>query len=163
MRRSTGAIFRETRPETIITSACRGEARKTSAPKRARSLRELVAFIISMAQQASPNVAGQRDDLRAQLISESSRVVNTSGNASAIIFSRPIATFAPSGGSSNLCVAFVGRGQQAGLSFSFTARALAPVESTLLQHVHVARQQERDEDHHFAIQQHSQTVLRRRQ
>src|SRR6266480_3308303 len=90
MRRSTGAIFLETRPETIITSACRGLARNTSDPKRARSLRDEVAFIISIAQQASPNVAGQRDDFRAQLISESRRVVKTSGKASAMMFSRPI-------------------------------------------------------------------------
>src|ERR1043165_5778282 len=90
MRRSTGAIFRETRPETIITSACRGEARNTSAPNRARSLRELVTFIISIAQQARPNVAGQSEDLRAQLISESRRVVSTSGSASAMTFSSPI-------------------------------------------------------------------------
>src|SRR6185369_8156299 len=90
IRLSTGAILRDTRPETIITSACRGLARNTSDPKRARSFRDEVAFIISIAQQARPNVAGQSEDLRAQLISESSRVVNTSGKASAIMFSRPI-------------------------------------------------------------------------
>src|SRR6185369_8914143 len=90
MRRKTGAILRDTRPETIITSAWRGEARNTSDPKRARSLRDDVAFIISIAQQARPNVAGQSDDLRAQLIKESSCVVSTSGKASAITFSRPI-------------------------------------------------------------------------
>src|SRR3977135_3388544 len=90
MRLSTGAILRETRPETIITSACLGEARKTSDPNRARSFRELVAFIISIAQQASPKVAGHSDDLRAQLISESSRVVKISGSASAMMFSSPI-------------------------------------------------------------------------
>src|SRR5918912_4629118 len=93
MRRSTGAILRETRPDTIITSAWRGLARKTSEPKRARSLREFVEAIISIAQHASPKVAGQSDDLRAQLISESSRVVKTSGKASAITFSRPIKNF----------------------------------------------------------------------
>src|SRR5713101_3271906 len=90
MRRRTGAIFRETLPETIITSACLGEARKTSEPNRARSFRELVAFIISIAQQARPKVAGHKDDLRAQLIRESSRVVKTSGSASAMMFSSPI-------------------------------------------------------------------------
>src|SRR5437868_3775064 len=95
MRLSTGAILRATRPDTIITSACRGLARNTSEPKRARSLRALVAFIISMAQQASPNVAGHRLDLRAQLTSESNLVVNTSGNASANTFSRPIKPSAP--------------------------------------------------------------------
>src|SRR6185295_8322697 len=93
MRLSTGAIFRDTRPETIITSACRGLARNTSEPKRARSFRDEVAFIISIAQQARPNVAGQSEDLRAQLIRESSRVVSTSGKASAITFSRPILKF----------------------------------------------------------------------
>src|SRR5687767_3556052 len=91
MRRNTGAIFRDTRPETIMTSAWRGLARNTSEPNLARSLRDDVAFIISIAQQASPNVAGHSDDLRAQLMSESSRVVSTSGKASAILFSSPIA------------------------------------------------------------------------
>src|SRR5882762_9234592 len=90
MRRNTGATFRETRPETIITSACRGEARKTSEPNLARSFLELVAFIISIAQHASPKVAGHRDDFRAQLIRESSRVVKTSGRASAMMLSSPI-------------------------------------------------------------------------
>src|SRR5437763_9122737 len=92
MRLSTGAILRETRPDTIITSACRGLARNTSEPKRARSLRELVAAIISMAQQARPNVAGHKEDLRAQLTSASRLVVNTSGKASANTLSRPIKT-----------------------------------------------------------------------
>src|SRR6185503_5542930 len=81
-----------TRPETIITSACRGLARNTSEPKRARSLRDDVAFIISIAQHARPNVAGQSDDLRAQLIKESRRVVKTSGSAAEMTFSRPIRT-----------------------------------------------------------------------
>src|SRR5215471_13226239 len=97
MRRNTGAILRDTRPETIITSACRGEARKTSEPKRARSLRPLVAFIISIAQHASPNVAGHSEDFRAQLISESRLVVSTSGSASAKTFSKPIVATRSSG------------------------------------------------------------------
>src|SRR5713101_8203802 len=90
MRRSTGAIFRATRPETIITSACLGEARNTSEPNLARSFLPLVAFIISITQHARPKVAGHSEDLRAQLISESSRVVKNSGKASAIVFSRPM-------------------------------------------------------------------------
>src|ERR1041385_1491894 len=73
-----------------MTSACLGEARNTSDPKRARSFRPLVAFIISIAQHAKPKVAGHSDDLRAQLMSESSRVVRISGNASPKTFSRPI-------------------------------------------------------------------------
>src|SRR5205085_9051659 len=98
MRLSAGAILRETRPDTIITSAWRGLARNTSEPNRARSLRALVAFIISMAQQARPNVAGHKLDLRAQLTSESSFVVKTSGNASANTLSRPIKPPRISGG-----------------------------------------------------------------
>src|SRR5216683_3156078 len=58
----------EQRPATIIRSAWRGEARNTSAPKRAMSKRSALADIISMAQQARPNVAGQSDELRPQLI-----------------------------------------------------------------------------------------------
>src|SRR5687767_15684269 len=95
-----------------------------------------------MAQQASPNVAGQSDDLRAQLISESSRVVNTSGKASAILFSSPIQKtlrcrsflFEPS------CFQIVKRTR---FGFSFTARLLAPIERTFLHDVDIAGQQDR--------------------
>src|SRR5580765_8302551 len=90
MRLSTGAIFRETLPETIITSACRGEARNVSAPNLERSFRDETVFIISIAQHASPNVAGHRLDLRAQLTTASSFTVKTSGNASTNLFSKPI-------------------------------------------------------------------------
>src|SRR5687768_10805395 len=65
MRRSTGAIFRDSRPATIIRSDWRGEPRKTSAPKRAMSNREVLIAIISMAQHARPKVTGQIDDRRA--------------------------------------------------------------------------------------------------
>src|SRR5262249_60002104 len=44
----------------------------------------------SIAQHAKPKVAGQSADLRAQLTSESSRVVITSGNTSPILVSSPI-------------------------------------------------------------------------
>src|ERR1041385_5320936 len=67
MRLSTGAIFKVTVPATIIRSDCRGLGRKTSAPKRAISNREVEEAIISMAQQANPKVSGQSADLRAQL------------------------------------------------------------------------------------------------
>ncbi len=67
MRLRTGAILRVTVPATIIRSDCRGLGRKTSAPKRAISKREVLAAIISMAQQARPKVSGQMDDCRAQL------------------------------------------------------------------------------------------------
>jgi hypothetical protein len=48
-----------TRPETISRSAWRGDERKTSAPKRALSYRDETIDIISIAQQARPNVSGQ--------------------------------------------------------------------------------------------------------
>jgi hypothetical protein len=93
MRRKAGAIFRETRPDTIITSACLGLARKVSAPKRERSFLELTVFIISIAQQANPNVAGHNDDFLAQLTTASSLTVITSGNDSKTVFSKPIFLF----------------------------------------------------------------------
>src|SRR3954471_2887326 len=90
--RRTGAIFWLTRPATIIRSACRGEARKTSMPKRARSYRPAPVAIISMAQQASPKVAGHSDDLRVQLTSFSTVVSRTPlGSFS----SRPMASSLP--------------------------------------------------------------------
>src|SRR6266508_2986291 len=61
-----GAIFSTTVPATIIRSDCRGVPRKTSAPNRARSWRESMTAIISMAQHARPNCIGQIDDRRAQ-------------------------------------------------------------------------------------------------
>src|SRR6476646_4788845 len=93
MRRSTGAIFRETRPETIITSACRGLARNVSAPNLDRSFLAETVFIISIAQQARPNVAGHILDLRAQFTTASSLTVTTSGSDSNNVFSKPISSF----------------------------------------------------------------------
>src|SRR5512137_1616950 len=77
MRRSAGAIFRESRPATIIRSDCLGDPRNTSAPKRAMSYRDALIDIISMAQQASPNVTGQMDPCRAQFTIFSTVVVST--------------------------------------------------------------------------------------
>src|SRR5438270_6576293 len=74
--RITGAILFETRPAMIIKSLCRGDGRNTSAPKRAMSKREAPIDIISIAQQAKPNVIGQMEFLRIQFTAES-RVVST--------------------------------------------------------------------------------------
>src|SRR5688572_1895157 len=152
MRRKTGAIFLETLPETIITSAWRGLARNTSEPKRARSLRDDVAFIISIAQQASPKVAGQSDDLRAQLISESSRVVSTSGKASAITFSSPILKTTSGCGPSFLEPPPVFQiVKRACFGFGFTSRLLAPIKRALLNYVDITSQQQPNKNHHFQI------------
>ena len=59
----------------IIKSDCRGDGRNTSAPKRAISKRDAPIDIISIAQQASPNVIGQIEFLRIQLTVESSVVM----------------------------------------------------------------------------------------
>src|ERR1039457_3054295 len=72
--RITGAILLETLPAMIIRSDWRGYGRKTSAPKRAISKRDAPIDIISIAQQAKPNVMGQMEFLRIQLTVES-RVV----------------------------------------------------------------------------------------
>src|SRR3970040_344896 len=77
--RSTGAIFCDTRPATIIRSACRGDAPKTSLPKRARSLCPAPVAIISMAQHARPNDAGHIDRVRAQFAALSSTAVRMLG------------------------------------------------------------------------------------
>src|SRR6516225_6037596 len=58
-----------------MRSDCRGEARNTSAPKRAMSYRDADAAIISIAQQARPKPIGQMDDSRAQLSTRSMLVV----------------------------------------------------------------------------------------
>src|SRR5664279_4756009 len=73
--RITGAIFWETRPAMIIRSDWRGDPRNTSAPKRAMSNRDALIDIISMAQQANPNVIGQMEFFLAQFTALS-RVVN---------------------------------------------------------------------------------------
>src|SRR5947209_4245053 len=61
--RRRGAILTETVPATIIRSAWRGLARKTSEPKRAISYWGAdAAAIISKPQQASAYINGQTDE-----------------------------------------------------------------------------------------------------
>src|ERR1700737_2862801 len=79
--RMTGAILFETRPAIIIRSDWRGEGRNTSAPKRAISNREAPIDIISIAQQAKPNVIGQIEFLRIQFTALSSVVRTTPSGA----------------------------------------------------------------------------------
>ncbi len=69
---SIGAILMVTVPDTTIRSECRGEAHGTM-PRRSTSKRDANVAIISMAQQARPNVTGHTDDLRAQLRNASAR------------------------------------------------------------------------------------------
>src|SRR5580693_662507 len=92
--RMTGAILFETRPAIIIKSLCRGDGRKTSAPKRAISNREAPIDIISIAQQARPNVIGQIELLRIQLTAESS-VVSTTPSGVGLPKVRSLTVLAP--------------------------------------------------------------------
>ena len=66
MRRTAGAIFHVSVPETISRSAWRGVARITSIPKRATSKRDMAEAIISKTQQARPNATGQTAERRPQ-------------------------------------------------------------------------------------------------
>src|SRR5213082_3159275 len=65
--RQSDPIFNVTVPAMMMRSLCRGEGRNTPAPKRSMSKRPAPVAIISMAQQASPNVIGHSADLRPQL------------------------------------------------------------------------------------------------
>ena len=71
----------------IMRSDWRGEPRNTSAPKRAISKREALIDIISMAQQARPNVMGQMEFLRAQLTAWSREVSRMPSEAAAAALS----------------------------------------------------------------------------
>src|SRR5436309_595220 len=59
----------------MIRSLCLGLGRKIPAPNRSISKREAPVAIISIAQQAKPNVIGHRADFRAQLKTKSTLVV----------------------------------------------------------------------------------------
>src|SRR5918995_1702980 len=127
MRRSTGAILRESRPATIIRSDCRGDARNTSAPNRAISYREQLIAIISMAQHAKPNVHGQIADRRAQLTTFSTVVVRTGISRSSSCCSRPMTLNHPA---------------------RYGPRRGTPVENALAPDVHVpGGEDSREQDH----------------
>ena len=64
-------------PETISTSACLGENRITSMPKREMSNRLDAVAINSIAQQARPIGIGHSEFLRIQLMAASTRVTIT--------------------------------------------------------------------------------------
>jgi hypothetical protein len=68
------AILKQIVPATTIISACRGVARATSNPNLDQSCLEAPACIISIAQQLVPNVRGQSEFKRDQLINASSFV-----------------------------------------------------------------------------------------
>src|ERR1051326_3200796 len=83
--RRRGAILTETVPATIMRSAWRGLARKTSEPKRERSYCGAeAAAIISKPQQASAYINGQMERERTQFCAHwtmSATLVNTAGSS----------------------------------------------------------------------------------
>src|SRR5579864_6714145 len=86
-RRITGAIFCDTRPAITIRSDWRGDPRNTSAPNRAMSNRDAPIDIISIAQQANPNVIGQMEFFLAQFTALSSVVNRIPSDAAAAALS----------------------------------------------------------------------------
>src|SRR3954465_10886526 len=77
--RMTGASLNGRRPAQISTSARRGAKPWRSMQQRGRSKRLAAVAMYSMAQQAVPNVMGQSELLRAQLVRESRVVVTQFG------------------------------------------------------------------------------------
>jgi len=69
-------------PTTISKSAWRGEKRGSAAPKRSVSYGDALTAMNSIAQQAVTNGYGKIENLRAQPISSSLRVVRYSNEAS---------------------------------------------------------------------------------
>ena len=133
-----------------------------------------VAFIISIAQQAKPKVAGHSEDLRAQLISESSRVVSTSGSASAMMFSSPMLPkfqvpgfkFQVSDAGnlesfrSSSFLPLLDRFQQPPFGLSFTASGLAPVKCALLDYVDQTHREQGNKQQHLEVDDIAQAVCR---
>src|ERR1700684_3750431 len=78
-----------------MTSACRGEKRMTSAPKRELSKRLAAAAINSIAQHAKPIGMGQSELLRIQLIAASRRGANTSPSVLVLYASSVLAETIP--------------------------------------------------------------------
>src|SRR5512146_102804 len=70
-RSTMGATFLKTVPEMIRRSDCLGDPLRTSAPKRARSKREVNAAASSTKQQDRPKNMGQRLYRLDQLIRKS--------------------------------------------------------------------------------------------
>ena len=73
----TGAILWVMVPAHIIRSACRGELRVTSKPKRAKSYRAQPTAINSIPQQLVAKVRDQRELDRPQLITWSKEPTTT--------------------------------------------------------------------------------------
>src|SRR2546426_263636 len=111
----------------MIRSETRGVARG-AMPKRSRSARGPPVCIISIAQQASPNIMYQTDDLRVQLRKSSTLVV--SAISGAVLMSDMLGC-PPGGGRGGLC---------------FRRQPLQPLEVALHPHVDQPDGEDADEE-----------------
>src|SRR5947209_19837676 len=120
----------------MMRSLWRGLGRNTPAPKRSMSKRPAPVAIISMAQQASPNVIGHSADLRPQFTSPRTGLASNTGAAtlrrSALKIESTVVSTIPSGCSAISLITSLGPFQ----------RALAPG-------VVVADDEDADEEEHF--------------
>src|SRR5438874_9765672 len=150
IRRSGGAIFCDTRPETISRSDWRGDARKSSMPHRDRSYWPAPDDIISIAQQASPNVAGHIDCLRAQPTALSNVVRRTPRSTSSSTSSGVLPRCTPSKRSTGT-TGPLKRTLAIDDLLGFVRRDLAgaPVEPALAPDVDVRHEHEPDEYRHL--------------
>src|SRR5262245_42216404 len=138
------AILSVSVPETMITSETRGVARG-AMPKRSRSARGPPVCIISMAQQASPNIMYQTDDLRVQLSRSSMRAVSAISGAVLISDTDPLP----------LCRLALPEGHRA----LHPLYALQPLQIALPPHVHQADGQDADEDDDLGQREQSLPAL----
>src|SRR5215213_743335 len=114
----------------MIKSLCLGLGRNTPAPKRSISNLPAPVAIISIAQQASPNVMGQSADLRAQL---------TTGAAMSTVFAPTVRRI------EFIIESTVVKTKPS----SCSAINLGPLQRALAPGIVVTDNKDRDEDKHF--------------
>src|SRR6516164_494411 len=117
----------------MIRSDCLGLGRKMPAPNRSISKREAPVAIISIAQQARPNVIGQSADLRAQLKTKSTDVVM-------MFFSKRSSI-------------------QAGISALHQIYELGPVQGALLNNPDISDDQDAKKNHHLDEAKHRELLV----
>src|SRR6266478_6582009 len=121
----------------MIRSETRGVARG-AMPKRSRSARGPPVCIISIAQQARPNIMYQTDDFRVQLRKSSTLVV--SAISGAVLISDMARSRRPPGGRARLLL---------------HRQALQPLEVPLHPHVDEPDREDADEERNLGEREHS--------
>src|SRR5262244_3859360 len=122
----------------MITSETRGVARG-AIPNRSRSARGPPVCIISMAQQARPNIMYQTDDFRVQLRKSSILVVSAISGALLM---------------SDMASNPLGRPSGLGVPGLLRRQALQPLEVDLDPHVDEPDRQDADEDEYLHAREH---------